>query len=367
MPRVERIKQIQDWLATRFTDRPFTLAPASADASFRRYLRVTFDDGASHKKLVGASPEPFGPLGGESSIARFSGGTLIVMDAPPSHEDVRPWLHVQQLFRAAGAHVPEVLAQDLEHGFLLLSDLGSTTYLAALTEGADADPLYRAAIDTLIAIQRVGKPGALPAYDRTLLKRELDLFPDWYIGKHVTIDFGDEQRNALAAVFEKILAVNLGEPVVHVHRDYHSRNLMVDGCQSNNLPGVIDFQDAVHGPLSYDLVSLLKDAYIEWDEEQALDWLARYWEKAKKAGLPVRADFGEFFRDYEWMGVQRHVKVLGIFARLWHRDGKDGYLKDMPLVMKYLRAACARYGELTPLLRLLDKLENRQAQAGYTF
>jgi aminoglycoside/choline kinase family phosphotransferase len=332
---VERIEQIRDWLAARFPERTFNLAPASADASFRRYLRVSFADGE----------------------------TLVVMDAPPAHEDVRPWLHVQRLFRAAGAHVPEVLAEDLERGFLLLSDLGSTTYLAALAAGADADELYRAAIDALIAIQLGSRPGALPAYDRTLLKRELDLFPDWYIGKHVTIDFGDEQRNALEAVFEKILAVNLGEPAVHVHRDYHSRNLMVDGGR----PGVIDFQDAVHGPISYDLVSLFKDAYVDWDEERSLDWLVRYWERARKAGLPVRADFGEFFRDYEWMGVQRHVKVLGIFARLWHRDGKDGYLKDMPLVAKYLRKACERYGELGPLLRLLDQLENRQAQVGYTF
>ena len=332
---MERIKQIQNWLAERWGAQQFTLAPASADASFRRYLRVTLADGTTH----------------------------IVMDAPPAHEDVRPWLQVQQLFLGAGAHVPEVLAQDVDNGFLLLSDLGSTTYLTALDDGADADALYRAAIDTLIDIQRASRPDTLLAYDRLLLKRELDLFPDWYIGKHVTIDFGDNDRNALEAVFEKILAVNLAEPAVYVHRDYHSRNLMVAGDK----PGVIDFQDAVYGPITYDLVSLLKDAYIEWEEEQALDWLARYWEKARKAGLPVRADFGDFFRDYEWMGVQRHVKVLGIFARLYHRDGKDGYLKDMPLVAKYLRAACARYNDLAPLLHLLDKLENRQAQVGYTF
>ncbi len=335
---MERIKQIQDWLVSLFPERAFTLAPASADASFRRYLRARFADG----------------------------GALVVMDAPPAHEDVRPWLHVQQLFRAAGAHVPAVLAQDAERGFLLLTDLGSTTYLAALTDGADADSLYRAALDALIAIQRASRPDLLPAYDRALLKRELDLFPDWYIGEHIPIDFGPTDRNRLEAVFEKILAVNLAEPCVFVHRDYHSRNLMVDGDKPG-APGVIDFQDAVYGPISYDLVSLFKDAYIEWDEERTLDWLARYWERAKKAGLPVRDDFGDFFRDYEWMGVQRHVKVLGIFARLFHRDGKDGYLANMPLVAKYLRAACARYGELTPLLRLLDKLENRQAQVGYSF
>ena len=334
MPRVERIKQIQDWLANQFPAQTFTLAPASNDASFRRYFRVTLDDGT----------------------------TYIVMDAPPEREDIRPWLHVQQLFHAAGAHVPDVPAQDLQRGFLLLSDLGSTTFLAAFAE-QNPDALYRAAIDTLIDIQRASRPDVLPAYDRALLKRELDLFPDWYIGKHVPLSFGDTERNALEAVFEKILAVNLGEPSVYVHRDFHSRNLMYTATA----PGVIDFQDAVYGPISYDLVSLFKDAYVEWDEELTLDWLARYWEKAKKAGLPVRADFGDFFRDYEWMGVQRHVKVLGIFARLFHRDGKDGYLRDMPLVASYLRKACARYGELTPLLRLLDKLENRQVQVGYTF
>ncbi len=332
---MERIEQIQGWLEEQFPGQHFGMAPASADASFRRYFRITFDDGK----------------------------TTIVMDAPPTHEDVRPWLQVQQLFHAAGAHVPEVLAQDLERGFLLLSDLGSTTYLAALNNGVDADPLYRAAIDTLIDIQCSSRPNALPAYDRALLKRELDLFPDWYIGKHVTIDFSAADREMLESVFEKILAVNLAEPAVYVHRDYHSRNLMVAGGK----PGVIDFQDAVYGPISYDLVSLFKDAYVDWDEEQTIDWLARYWEKARKVGLPVRADFGAFFRDYEWMGVQRHVKVLGIFARLYHRDGKDGYLKDMPLVAKYLRSACARYSDLGPLLRLLDKLEDRQAQVGYTF
>ena len=335
MGRVERIEQIQGWLASQSPEQTFSLAPASADASFRRYLRATYADGT----------------------------TRIVMDAPPAHEDVRPWLHVQRLFLAAGAHVPEVLAQDPERGFLLLSDLGSTTYLAAIEGGANADTLYRAAIDTLVDIQRASRPGSLPAYDRTLLKRELDLFPEWYIDKHLATPLDAAQRNALEAVFEKILAVNLAEPCVSVHRDYHSRNLMVDG----NRPGVIDFQDAVFGPISYDLVSLFKDAYVEWDEERSLDWLVRYWEKARQAGLPVRADFSAFFRDYEWMGVQRHIKVLGIFARLFHRDGKDGYLANMPLVAKYLRATCARYGELTPLLRLLDKLENRPVQVGYTF
>ncbi len=331
---MERQRQISEWIERLAPGRPFTLAPASADASFRRYLRATFDDGT----------------------------TRIVMDAPPSHEDVRPWLHVQRLFHDAGAHVPEVFATDLDRGFLLLSDLGATTYLAALTE-ANADEHYRAAIDALIRIQLASRPNELPPYDRALLQRELDLFPDWYLAQHLKLTLSESQSSQLAAVFEKILAVNLAEPAVYVHRDYHSRNLMV----ATPNPGIVDFQDAVYGPISYDLVSLFKDAYIEWPEERTLDWLIRYWQAARKAGLPVRADFGDFHRDYEWMGVQRHVKVLGIFARLYHRDGKDGYLKDMPLVAKYLRAACQRYRDLTPLLRILDLAENRQAQAGYTF
>ncbi len=331
---MERQRQISEWIERLAPGRPFTLAPASADASFRRYLRATFDDGT----------------------------TRIVMDAPPSHEDVRPWLHVQRLCHDAGAHVPEVFATDLDRGFLLLSDLGATTYLAALTE-ANADEHYRAAIDALIRIQLASRPNELPPYDRALLQRELDLFPDWYLAQHLKLTLSESQSSQLAAVFEKILAVNLAEPAVYVHRDYHSRNLMV----ATPNPGIVDFQDAVYGPISYDLVSLFKDAYIEWPEERTLDWLIRYWQAARKAGLPVRADFGDFHRDYEWMGVQRHVKVLGIFARLYHRDGKDGYLKDMPLVAKYLRAACQRYRDLTPLLRILDLAENRQAQAGYTF
>jgi hypothetical protein len=330
----QRQQQIDDWLRQLMPGRPFSLAPASADASFRRYLRATFDDG----------------------------DTRVVMDAPPSHEDVKPWLHVQKLFHDAGTHVPEVFATDLERGYLLLSDLGSTTYLADLTD-ANADARYRAASDALIKIQLASKPNELPSYDRVLLERELNLFPDWYLAKHLGIELSESQSSQLASVFGKIMAANLAEPAVYVHRDYHSRNLMV--TEPN--PGIVDFQDAVYGPITYDLVSLFKDAYIHWPEERVLDWLVRYWQQARKAGLPVRADFGEFHRDYEWMGVQRHVKVLGIFARLYHRDGKDGYLKNMPLVARYLRAACERYRELGPLLRLLDLAEERQTDSGYTF
>lgn len=331
---MERLQKIEQWIAQLTPGEAFSLAPASADASFRRYFRVTFGDGR----------------------------TRVVMDAPPDRENTGPWLHVQRLFHAADVHVPEVLATDADRGFLLLSDLGSTTYLADLTD-ANADAHYRSAIDALIRIQLASRPAELPPYDRALLKRELDLFPDWYLTKHRGVELTDERRSVLADAFEKILAVNLAEPQVYVHRDYHSRNLMV--TEPN--PGIIDFQDAVYGPITYDLVSLFKDAYVHWPEERVLDWLARYWQQARKAGLPVRADFGDFFRDYEWMGMQRHLKVLGIFARLYHRDGKDGYLKDMPLVARYLRAACERYRELAPLLRLIDDIENRQAETGYTF
>jgi hypothetical protein len=310
------------------------ISPASADASFRRYFRVV-----------------------------TAAGSHVVMDAPPSHEDCRPWLRVARLFRAAGVNTPEVRAENLEEGFLLLSDLGSTTYLTALNE-ASADRLYRDANAALVKIQAASRPGELPDYDADLLMREMRLFPDWYLARHLNIPLDDAQRQVLEESFQAILANNLAQPKVYVHRDWHSRNLMV--TEADN-PGIVDFQDAVYGPITYDLVSIYKDAYIGWDEERVLDWAIRYWEAARQASLPVHADFADFYRDFEWMGVQRHIKVLGIFARLYHRDGKDGYLKDMPLVMHYLRRACERYAGLHPLLRLLDEIENRQAQVGYTF
>lgn len=321
---MQRQQQLSAWLHSQFPDTTFTLAPASADASFRRYFRVTLADSSSR----------------------------VVMDAPPQHEDCKPFLHVGHLFEQAGSHVPHVYAQDLEQGFLLLSDLGDTTYLQALTPN-NATALYGAAIDALIQIQLASREDELPPYDEALLRRELQLFPDWYIAKHLGVTLSDKQKLKLEEVFKRILANNLAQPRVYVHRDYHSRNLMV----SNPNPGVLDFQDAVYGPITYDLASLFKDAYIQWEEAEIMDWLIRYWEKARKVGLPVHADFGEFYRDYEMMGVQRHIKVLGIFARLYHRDGKDGYLKDMPLVMDYLHRAAARYIDLKPLLNILDELE----------
>ena len=327
----DRRARLQRWLAAQLPPgASFSLAPASEDASFRRYFRVTT------------------PV-----------GTRIVMDAPPEHEDCRPFVKVARLFHAAGVHVPEVLAEDIENGYLLLSDLGSAMYLEALTEAA-APRLYGAATDALVRIQAASRAGVLPDYDRELLLRELRLFPDWYVAKQLNVRLSSAQSEKLAEVFELILANNLAQPRVYVHRDYHSRNLMV--AEPN--PGIIDFQDAVYGPITYDLVSLFKDAYISWDEQQVLDWVVRYWEQAKQARLPVNPDFGTFYRDFEWMGVQRHVKVLGIFARLFHRDGKDRYLQDMPLVMAYLRKACERYNGLGALVRLLDELEKSSPSPG---
>lgn len=329
-----RIEILEEWLASQFPERYSHIAPASADASFRRYFRVFLTD-----------------------------DTLIAMDAPPEHEDCRPFVHVAGLFGEAGVHVPRIFNADLERGFILLSDLGDQTYLAALNESS-ADELYLAALDSLIKIQLASRDGVLPAYDEALLLREMRLFPDWYIEKHLGVTLTGSQADRLAAIFNIVLQNNLAQPKVYVHRDYHSRNLMV----TTPNPGILDFQDAVYGPITYDLVSLLKDAYISWDEERLLDWLIRYWEKARKAGLPVANDFADFYRDFEWMGVQRHLKVLGIFARLYHRDGKDGYLKDLPLVMSYLRKACQRYNALAPLLVLLDELEGKSGdEVQYTF
>lgn len=289
--------------------------------------------------------------------------TLIAMDAPPTHENCEPFVRIAQLFGNAGMHVPEVIAQDLQQGFLLLSDLGDVTYLSQLNQQT-APALYHDANMALVKLQLASKPGVLPNYDAALLTREMQLFPDWYIAKHLNITLDDKQQAVLQKTFEVLNQNILAQGQVYVHRDYHSRNLMVI---AENNPGVLDFQDAVYGAITYDLVSLLKDAYISWEEEQIIDWVVRYWQAARKAGLPVPEDFSEFYRDFEYMGAQRHIKVLGIFARLYHRDGKDGYLKDMPLVMHYLRKVCDRYVELRPMLRLLDALsgDDKHPDANY--
>ena len=336
-PHDPRLEQASQWLAklTAPALRCDTLRPASADASFRRYFRV---DGAD-------------------------GDTYILMDAPPPQEDVKPFIHVAEVFGKTGVSVPKVLAQDAERGFLLLTDLGATTYLKLLNSDT-AHKLYLDAIDALVLLQAQSQPEVLPEYDRALLLRELNLFPEWYVAKHRGVTLDDKQQAALQKVFDALLANNLAQPQVYVHRDYHSRNLMV--MDSGN-PGILDFQDAVYGPITYDLVSLLRDAYIQWDEEMVLDWAIRYWERARRAGLPVAPDIDSFYRDFEFMGLQRHLKVLGIFARLYHRDGKAAYLDDMPLVMEYTRKTAGRYRELAPLIRILDVLENTDSGVGFTF
>lgn len=333
----DRKAVLQAWLHQVLPNEVFSLTTASADASFRRYFRVHLPD-----------------------------RTLIAMDAPPPQEDCRPFVHAAEILLDAGLNVPQVLAQDIERGFLLLSDLGDETYLSALNE-TTADELYRDAIAALIRMQVASRPGVFAPYDGALLTREMQLFPDWYVARHLAITLADADQQVLQHAFAELNRNILAQARVYVHRDYHSRNLMVCRDGEHRNPGVLDFQDAVYGPITYDLVSLFKDAYIAWDEERVLDWTVRYWQSARQAGLSVPQDFADFYRDFEWMGVQRHIKILGIFARLYHRDGKDGYLKDMPLVMDYLRRACARYIELRPLLRLLDKIEKNQPQVGYTF
>lgn len=324
-----------------------SLQPASSDASFRRYFRVW-----------------------EATPGRAS---FIVMDAPPDKEDIKPFMHVAALLRTGGISAPQVLASEVQHGFLLLSDLGVTTYLQALQAARGAGELprcHRLMLDAITALVRLQgiQAADLPLYDDQRLRAELELFPQWYVTRHLGAELATDEQIGVQQVFDALLANNLAQPRVLVHRDYHSRNLMLlEAGQELGNPGVLDFQDAVVGPITYDLASLLRDAYITWPEEQQLDWAIRYWEQARAAGLPVDADFGTFYRDFEWMGLQRHLKVLGIFARLAHRDGKLGYLADLPAVLAYTRAVAARYRDFNPLVRLLDRLQGVVPQAAYTF
>lgn len=324
-----RLEQLQEWLAQRLAGDALSLSPASADASFRRYFRVT-----------------------------TGRGSWIAMDAPPEREDCRPFVHVAQLMRVAGVNAPRVEASDLDRGFLLLTDFGTTTYLAALPAG-DAGRLFGDAVDALLKWQLASREGELPPYDDALLRRECGLFPEWYVARHLGLTLSAAQQASLAGVVDLLVARALGQPRVYVHRDYMPRNLMV--TEPN--PGVIDFQDAVYGPISYDMVSLTRDAFLSWEEEQVIDWAARYWEKARRARLPVDGDFSEFYRDFEWMGLQRHLKVAGIFARIHYRDGKSGYLEDTPRFIGYARAVARRYRELAPLARLLDEIGERASAA----
>ena len=326
---------------------PDTLRPASADASFRRYLRIDTATGASR----------------------------IVMDAPPDKENCQPFVQVQCLMAAAGLNVPQILAFDEPTGFMLLSDLGHQTVIERLNpeRPQDAYAWYQQATDVLLQWQKASTPGVLPAYDEPLLRRELALFPDWYLAKHRAIALDDKQQATLQSAFDAIVAHNLAAPSVYVHRDFMTRNLMAP-LEAGAPLGVLDFQDAVYGPITYDIASLLRDAFISWEEEFVIDVTVRYWEKARKAGLLGAnsasgwgADFGEFYRAVEWMGLQRHLKVAGIFARLTLRDDKPKYLADAPRFLHYIRSTANRYRQLGPLLQLVDEIEGTTPVTGFAY
>ena len=317
----ERRQALEQWVAEQL-GQPVSGTPASADASFRRYFRF-----------------------------RVDGRSLIGMDAPPPQEDCRPFVMVDELLARAGVHVPAIIAQDLERGFLLLSDLGTRTWLKVLNEG-NADRLFAQAIDTLVRIQRASRPGVLPDYDEALLRRELDLFPEWYVSRHCGVQWDAGQQQHWADLSDLLVSRALAQARVFVHRDFMPRNLM----DSDPNPGVIDFQDAVYGPVSYDPVCLFKDAFLSWPEERVAGWLAQYWEQARAAGVPVPADLARFLADCDLMGAHRHLKVIGIFARIRHRDGKPHYLEDVPRFFAYLDAVIQRRPELQALAPLLDQV-----------
>jgi len=321
-----------------------SLRIASADASFRRYLRVDTQAGAS----------------------------LIVMDAPPDKENCGPFVKVAKLMQSAGLKAPEVLAWHEAQGFMLLTDLGDQTMMSAIdVKNPQANhALYMQAVDALIAWQLSSKAGVLPPYDEALLNRELSLFPDWYLAQHRQIDVQGKMRNTLDSTFKMLVTRNLASPSVFVHRDFMPRNLMMP-TGSDVALGVLDFQDAVYGPVTYDVASLMRDAFLTWEEDFVLDVTIRYWEKARKAGLldfeDWHQDFGVFYRAVEWMGLQRHLKVAGIFARLTLRDGKEKYLADAPRFIAYIRSTAARYIELRPLLRLIEEVEGKDGVTGFAF
>ena len=341
----DRAAAFESWLARVAPAhglRPASLRVASADASFRRYFRLDTEDGA----------------------------TRIVMDAPPAHENSAPFVRVAGLMRDAGLNVPQVLDWDPPQGFMLLTDLGARTMMDEIDRAhPEANrPRYLQAVEALLQWQQASRPGVLPPYDAALLRRELALFPDWYLARHRGVTVEGALRETLDKTFDLIVARNLAAPQVYVHRDFMPRNLMVG---ADGELGVLDFQDAVYGPVSYDIASLMRDAFLSWDEEFVLDITVRYWERARKLGLldheDWHSDFGSFWRAVEWMGLQRHLKVAGIFARLTLRDGKPKYLADAPRFIAYIRATAARYRELTPLLRAIDQIEGTQAASGWAF
>ena len=340
----QREQAFAAWLQSvqaRFGLQPESLRLASADASFRRYLRLN------------STHSTYGP-------------TLIVMDAPPDKEDSAPFVKVAALLQQAGIHCPQVLDWNQAQGFMLLTDLGDQTMMQCIDPAAPPPlDVYLQAVDTLIAWQKASQPGVLPPYDHALLRREMDLFPQWYVAQHRQVALDDAQSQVLDQAFETIIANNLSRPSVYVHRDFMPRNLM-DSGRAHPL-GVLDFQDAVYGPITYDIASLMRDAFLSWEEDFCLDVAIRYWQKARAAGLPVGDDFGEFYAAVEWMGLQRHLKILGIFARLTLRDGKPQYLADTPRFVAYVRTTCGRYRELKPLLRLVERIEGIAPPQAFSF
>jgi N-acetylmuramate 1-kinase len=307
---------LEAWVVETLGFAGSTIEPASADASFRRYFRVT----------RGAD-------------------TYVVMDAPPAKENVEPFVNVARMLASINLNVPIVLAKDMEQGFLLLSDLGSRQYLDELRAERNVDGLYDDALAALVTLQTAGASAGrgLPRYDRALLLREMELFPEWFLGRHLGGTLGDDERALLERLFDTLVGAALAQPQTFVHRDYHSRNLLV--CVGRENPGILDFQDAVYGPVTYDAVSLLKDAYIAWPAARVRGWLLKYRQQLAQAGFAVPGEAADFVRWFDLMGLQRHIKVLGIFARLYYRDGKAGYLKDLPLTLDYTRAAAAAYPE----------------------
>jgi len=352
-----------------------SLRVASADASFRRYFRISALDDAP-------MPSGSGELSGPE--------TFIIMDAPPDKEASQPFVSISAHLLQAGLNAPRVLEWHEAQGFMLLTDLGTHTmmqHLQAAPRGLahampDESPatasvlhagtaedlaLYLRAVDALVAWQLASQPGVLPAYDQALLSRELELFPQWYISAHRQQEVSPEMRASLDKLFQRIMAHNLAWPSVFVHRDLMPRNLMMPLHPQEPRLGVLDFQDAVYGPITYDVASLMRDAFWSWEEEFVLEVTVRYWEQARRAGLPVGEDFGAFYEGVEWMGLQRHLKVAGIFARLTLRDGKPKYLADAPRFMHYLRSTANRYRDLKPLLHLLDQVEGTSAAQGWAF
>jgi len=341
-PDTQREVQFGHWLdqqAANFGLITTSLRPASADASFRRYFRV---DGVS----------------GKDKPASF-----IIMDAPTDKENCEPFVRIAKLMGDCGLFVPQILNWHVENGFILLDDLGQKTMMEVIdTTNPQANMgFYLRAIDALLLLQQSQQGHTLPPYDEALLQRELHLFPHWYVAQHRKVALNGAQKNTLDKTFGLIVERNLAAPKVLVHRDFMPRNLMMPHDANESRLGVLDFQDAVYGPITYDIASLMRDAFLSWEEDFVLEITIRYWERARKLGLMDfdgwSQDFGAFWRAVEWMGLQRHLKVAGIFARLTLRDGKDKYLADAPRFIQYIRHTASRYAELTPLLRLIDTLE----------